>query len=399
MINNKNLDKLYSILWMLFVFVLPFSKAYPNIVLIPITILFIGLKKYKSIHFTKKDSFIFFISAVLWISFSSLLQSGIDENLKLLTKFYMLIGIFIVSRSINKDSLNILFAFIAGTLVQFLISLYGIFNYFFENGFVKLAIGKDVNSILHAERPYLGFTLTLSVLLSLYIIRKLKFKWLYIWVFVAVIFIFFVSARLASLLCILLLAHHLYIILKNQRTYLLLSSLSLATIVIVSLLFNENFQKRMRIDKDIKSSFAKFKAYEPRFIIWDCTTELIQEINPLIGVGNYQKLKAKQVKCYTSRIPQRQTSKIKFYKEKSFNTHNQFLGFLLLGGWVACLLLILFFIFSFYKSLHPIYSLTLFLFLLFFIFENVLYRQVGAQLMGFFLGFLSSKSNLIHEKK
>ena len=92
-------------------------------------------------------------------------------------------------------------------------------------------------------------------------------------------------------------------------------------------------------------------------------------------------------------------SKIKFYKEKSFNTHNQFLGFLLLGGWLACLLLLGFFLSSLYNSIHSVYSIILLLFLLFFIFENVLYRQLGAQLMGFFLGFLSSKSNLIHENK
>jgi O-antigen ligase len=384
---------------MLFVFVLPFSKAFPNLVLIPIAILFIVLKKYNNINFTKKDSFVFFISAVVWISFSSLLQNGIEESLKILTKFYMLIGIFFVSRSINQDSLKVIFAFIAGVIVKFIISTYGIFNYFFENGFVKLAIGKDVNSILNAERPYLGFTLALSVHLSLYLIRELKQKWLYAWVTIAITYVFFISARLATLLCILLLVYHLYIILKNQRIYLLLSVLVLSLVVIVSLFFNDNFQKRMRIDKDLKSSFAKFKAYEPRFIIWECATELIQQINPFIGVGNYQKLRAHQTNCYTSKIPQRQSSKIKFYKEKSFNTHNQFLGFLLLGGWLACLLLLGFFLSSFYNSIHSVYSIILFLFLLFFFFENVLYRQLGVQLMGFFLGFLSSKSNLIHGKK
>ena len=253
MINSKNLDKLYSLLWMLFVFVLPFSKAFPNLVLIPIAILFIVLRKYNNINFTKKDSFVFFISAVVWISFSSLLQNGIEENLKILTKFYMLIGIFFVSRSINQDSLKVIFAFIAGVIVKFIISTYGIFNYFFENGFVKLAIGKDINSILNAERPYLGFTLALSVHLSLYLIRELKQKWLYAWVTIAITYVFFISARLATLLCILLLVYHLYIILKNQRIYLLLSVLVLSLAVIISLFFNDNFQKRMRIDKDLKS--------------------------------------------------------------------------------------------------------------------------------------------------
>ena len=384
---------IYPFLWILFAFVLPFSKAYPNIVLIPILVSFFVFKKYKNIKFNLKDGFLFFIVTVIWITISILLQDGFSDSLKPLRNLYSFIVIYFLAQTIASHKYYVLLSFIAGTAILFLLSISGIINFYLNNGFVKLDIGFSVNEMLHGERPYIGFMLALSVFFSLHIIRKAKNRWFYIWVVIATSFIFIISARLATLLIILFLVHHLYILFKQKKVYLLLGMSSVILLIVLGFTFNENFKNRMRIENDLETTYAKFKAYEPRFIIWECTTELGQEINPLLGFGNYKTMKSELVNCYVSKIPSHQTSKIDFYKDKAFNTHNQLLGFLLLGGWFAFFSLILFFLFSFGRSSSFLYSFTLLCFLCFFIFENVLYRQLGVYLMGLFLGLLNTKQN------
>lgn len=376
-------------LWIVYAFVLPFSLAYPNLVLIPILFLFLGLKKFKQIHFYWKSSFLLFIASVFWITASGLILDGFMDTFKLLSKFYFLIGIFFLAKSINTNNLPILFSFISGTFVQFSISLYGIVTFYLNNKFLSLALGESVNEILHGERPYIGFILSLSVFFSLYIIRKLKKNWLYIWVILACVFVFFISARLATGMCIMILIHHLYVVLKQYKIYFLVGSLAILMLIIAGFAINENFQRRFHIEEDVKSSFTKFKDYEPRFIIWDCALELSNRMNPLLGMGNYKTIKTELIDCYLSKIPASKTSKKNYYQEKAFNTHNQFLSFLLLGGFISCIALILFFAVSIVKSNGTLYSFTLILFLIFFVFENVLYRQLGIHLFGFLLGLLS----------
>jgi O-antigen ligase len=114
-------------------------------------------------------------------------------------------------------------------------------------------------------------------------------------------------------------------------------------------------------------------------------------MRPIFGLGNLKTIEKELVNCYSSKIPNNQKSKLKYYQETAFNSHNQFLSFLLLGGWPACLLLILFFLFSLYRSNSILYTITLAMFLIFFIFENVLYRQLGTQLAGLLFGLLNTK--------
>jgi len=390
MISLFKQSNIYPFLWMLFAFVLPFSKAYPNIVLILILISFIVFKKYKDIKFNLKDGFMFFIVAVFWITISILLQDGFSESLKPLRNLYSLIAIYFLAQTIATKKYYVLLSFIAGTVILFLLSIIGIVTFYLNHGFVKLDIGSTVNEMLHGERPYIGFMLALSVYFSLHIIRKAKKRWLYIWVLIATSFIFI---RLATVLSILIVIHHLYILFKTKKVYLLMGFFAITILIIAAFTFNENFKNRMRIENDVQSTYAKFKAYEPRFVIWECATELSQQINPLLGFGNYKTMKSELVNCYVSKIPSHQSSKIAFYEEKAFNTHDQFFSFLLLGGWLPFFCLILFFVVSFAKSNTYLYSFTLLFFLSFFIFENVLYRQLGVYLMGLFLGLLNTKQN------
>jgi hypothetical protein len=395
--NEFLLNRIYLLLWVAFAFFLPFSKALPNLLLIPILILFLFLTKYKQIHFSWKNGFLFFIVSVAWISVSTIIQGGVGETLKLLLKFYLLIGIFFLAQSLNRNNLTILFGFISGCIIQFFISASSIIKFYLENGYLRLDIGGGVNEILHGERPYIGFTFALSILFSLFIIRKFNYQWLYIWVGLATGSIFYISARLATGMCILILIHHIYEIFKKRKAFFFIISFVLVLLTTASFFFNENFQKRMRLENDLGSTYEKFKAYEPRFIIWSCAIEVSHNMRPILGLGNLKAIEKNLVNCYLSKIPNNQKSKLKYYQEMAFNTHNQFLSFLLIGGWLACLLLILFFLFSFYRSDNILYTITLAMFLIFFIFENVLHRQLGIHLAGLLFGLLNR--NLLTENK
>ncbi|PKG42571.1 O-antigen ligase family protein [Psychroflexus sp. MES1-P1E] len=395
--NELFLNKIYLLLWVAFAFFLPFSKALPNLLLIPILILFLFLTKYKEIHFSWKNGFLFLIISVAWISVSMIIQGGVDETLKLILKFYFLIGIFFLSKSLNRNNFIILYGFIGGCIIQFLISAFSIIKFYLENGYIKLDIGGGVNEILHGERPYIGFTFALSILFSLFIIRKFKYQWLYIWVGLATGFLFYISARLATGMCILILIHHIYETFKKRKAFFFIISFVLASLITVGFFFNENFQKRMRLENDLGSTYEKFKVYEPRFIIWSCAIEVSHNMRPILGLGNLETIEKNLLNCYSSKIPNNRKNKLKYYQETAFNTHNQFLNFLLLGGWPACLLLILFFLVSFYRSNSILYTITLAMFLIFFIFENVLYRQLGIHLAGLLFGLLNT--NLLAENK
>jgi hypothetical protein len=396
--NEFLLNRIYLLLWVAFAFFLPFSKALPNLLLIPILILFLFLTKYKQIHFSWKNGFLFFIVSVAWISVSTIIQGGVGETLKLLLKFYLLIGIFFLAQSLNRNNLTILFGFISGCIIQFFISASSIIKFYLENGYLRLDIGGGVNEILHGERPYIGFTFALSILFSLFIIRKFNYQWLYIWVGLATGSIFYISARLATGICILILIHHIYEIFKKRKAFFFIISFVLVLLTTAGFFFNENFQKRMRLENDLGSTYEKFKAYEPRFIIWNCAIEVSHNMRPILGLGNLKTIKNNLVNCYSSKINNNQKSKLKYYRQTAFNTHNQFFSFFLLGGWTACLLLILFFLFSFYGSNSTLYTMTLAMFLIFFIFENVLYRQLGTQLAGLLFGLLNTKLLMKYKK-
>jgi hypothetical protein len=396
--NTLKLDKAYLFLWVAFAFFLPFSKALPNLLLIPISIIFLFSSKYKQINFSWKNGFLFLIISVAWITVSTIIQGGVEDTLKILSKFYLLIGIFFLVKSLDRNSFMVLYGFIGGSIMQFLISIYSITKFYLENGYLKLDIGRGVNEILHGERPYIGFMFALSILFSLFIIRKFKYQWLYIWVGLATGFVFYISARLATGMCILILIHHTYEAFKKRRAFFFIISFVLASLTTVGFFLNENFQKRMRLENDLGATYEKFKAYEPRFIIWSCAIEVSHNMRPIFGLGNLKTIEKELVNCYSSKIPNNRKSKLKYYQETAFNSHNQFLSFLLLGGWPACLLLILFFLFSFYGSNSTLYTITLAMFLIFFIFENVLYRQLGTQLAGLLFGLLNAKL-LIKNKK
>lgn len=397
MINTKKLEIVYLFLWVLFAFVLPFSKALPNLLLIPILIIFFYLKLYKQLNLTWKNTFLLFIISVIWITLSSFINGGLEDTLKLLSKYYVLIGVYFLVKGVKNNKFYILYGFICGSIVQFLISVYSICKSYLIKGILKLDTGGGINEILNGERPYIGIIMALSILFSLFIIRKLKYNWLYIWVALATGFVFLISARLAMGLCMLILLHHLYEILKHHKIHLFITSILLVIIVTAGLFFNNNFQNRMRISQDFELSYTKFRAYEPRFIIWDCSTEVVLKMNQILGFGSHEDIQTALVSCYETKIPNNQSKKIDYYQRKAFNTHNQFLGFLLLGGWVPCILLVLYFITSFHKSKNVLFSTTLLIFLFFFTFENVLSRQLGILLVGLLMGLLDQNLMLFNE--
>jgi hypothetical protein len=388
-----NLDNsLYLLLWVLFAFVLPFSKALPNLLLIPILFLFFYLKKYKKIQFSLKNGFVLLILSIVWITISSTIQQGLEDTLRLLSKFYILIGIFFLVSCIKNKNFKVLYGFVAGSFVQLLISLFNSIEFYLNNGFIQLDEGESVNEILHGERPYIGFILSISVLLSLYLIRNNRTKWLYVWICLATICVYYISARLAIALCLLALVQHLYIVMKHKKVYLILAGSSLLFLVVLGFAFNKNFKKRMRVEDTVEETFSKFKAYEPRFIIWDCSYQISGKMQQFFGYGNSKIIEENLVSCYSSKIPVDKIGKQEYYRSKAFNTHNQFLSFLLLGGWFSLLTLILFFLISFIKSNSTIYSTVLLFFLAFFLFENVLHRQLGVHLFGLLLGVVNVMS-------
>jgi O-antigen ligase len=165
---------------------------------------------------------------------------------------------------------------------------------------------------------------------------------------------------------------------------------SLCLVFVTSLVLNKNFINRLVINQGLTS----FIDYEPRFVIWPCATKLITEktINSVVGSGGFTKTQQLLCECYENNIDNE--SKKEWYLERKFNTHNQFLGFLLVGGIIGLIIFIYLLYQLFQTSYKNIYMFSIWIsFMLFLILENIFYRQYGCYLIAVIVLFLTQEKN------
>ena len=207
-------------------------------------------------------------------------------------------------------------------------------------------------------------------------------KWYFANIVLAVLFVLLISSRSAILL--LLMVFFIKIVYAKRKKGYILFFLGIIIITIIAFSINENLKERFFYTNTIqtqKSYLEKFKQWEPRVVIWECNFRVLKEEKALInGIGFYNT-QDKLTDCYGEII--KDPSKKVYFQRERFNTHNQFLDFLLGSGVIAFLLFITVFCFLFYRNWRSFSSVALLLSIVLFAFvESLFHRQLGAYYFG-----------------
>ncbi len=368
----------------LFVFMLPLSRAIPTILLIPLLLaLFFN---YRSLILKKFIPVLLLLAAAVWLLIIALINHSFGQDRSIFSRFLLLFFIFFTCSQVPlKKRLFIEYAFLSGMLIAIIGSSINIGIELYHNPSFMLANGGLINQILWLERPYFGFMMTLSLFICLKNAENRKQHKFYILAILFYAFTLYISARLATGLSTLLI---LLFLLKNTRIkgkYKLWGGVIFMALLFIGIGFNNSFTARLKLGDNLTQSIKKFEDYEPRFVIWPCSYHIItHKMNLFTGLKSSEKVEHELVSCYQHSITKK--SKRTYYLHEKFNSHNQFIGFFLLGGIFPFLLLVSVFLWGwFFTNISYQTKIILLLFFVFFMVENVLARQLGCYLFGTFV--------------
>ena len=348
-------------------------------------------KRIQKLDFSRllQPQFIVLGILILYWLVKGLLTSTITENKYSLLLPIILIPILVLKvKDIHKLLITVVFC---GLMIATR-AIYGVFsNYLKFNEFLPFE-GESVNEILYMERPYLGFFLVISALIAVFMVTKTpKFKFIVgFYCLYVIITIFLISARMSMLTLLIILSLYVLFYLKIplKKLIIYLSIFLLLASVLVGL--NKNLQERLFITSDFKQSIEKFERHEPRFIIWPCSYSITKSatFNSFFGLESEERLDERLGECYQSRIENKHRAN--FFVETDLNTHNQFIGTFLTSGFLGFLLLVIFFIIQIYKGRKNYFATAISIsILLFFVVENVLYRQIGVYFFALLIGLIN----------
>lgn len=369
------------------IFMLPLSMAIPNLFLPLLIIIFFLIKHPQTLN---KEIIISITAFVCFFILKGIVQKTFSQDFSVLKHLLTVLVLCFLTFKV-KNKLQVKVAYISGVFVAIIVSLFKIAHYYLKNSVLPFGNSELVHQLLLIDRPYIGFMCVLAVI---YLVKLYKdytrYKLLIVGgVILFVFYVLLISARLSALT--LLIVFFLSLIESKNIHKKQKAVVVFALVLAPSLLFlNPNFRERLKLQDTFNESITSFIDYEPRFVIWKCSKELLLSQNILLGRKGFKNVNDNQINCYENSI--KKESKRKFYIESKFNTHNQFLDVFLVGGILGLLLLLNVF-YRFFKFGNGGNYAVLVAFILFFILENVLWRQWGAYLFGILLPLSTLKSD------
>jgi O-antigen ligase len=251
-------------------------------------------------------------------------------------------------------------------------SVYG-GNYFFGNEL----------SFMQPTPTYFGIYIVFAqyLIFRFFLTSGNKMMWMAVYIFFLMV-LFFLSSKAAILSALFLSVYIAFYILTRSKLHYALKVLLIAGILsvsVASLFINPRFHslKEAIISKKWINENARF-GDDLRFLTWDASIEVIKS-NWLFGVGEARKTEA-LAKVYNAKG-------YDFPSEQLFNSHNQFLDFMVGGGLIALGLFIGGLGYLFTQSVKRKNQVLLaFLLIITFniLFENVLSRHAGILLFAVF---------------
>lgn len=262
-----------------------------------------------------------------------------------------------------------LIAFILGTLLVQLHSVWGVFQYYLSNSsWPVMNNHAKINEVLLYSRPMLGFISAISVLFSISLFRLTRRKIYLLPMLASTLVVFYISARLATLLIIIFFLSYSFVTIR-KRSWRIALLVIFTGISFVSLKYgSSNLSKRFLQLKD-----------DSRIIIWKNAFQILKENDRLFtGTNDRTKLvEDLKVKFLTddalSYEPRRE-----WFLKSNYHVHNQYLDELIVGGIIGLILLaapLLWLLFLSIKKGNLFTFLVLVSLAFFLLVENVFERQ------------------------
>ncbi len=216
---------------------------------------------------------------------------------------------------------------------------------------------------------------------------KASYFWFGMGVFLPVS-LYFLSSRSGILSCLILLPAYFIYRFRNNRKRIFLLLLVFVFVLIPVLSTNERV--KIIIDEVTNNKVMKIVHDDGRLNIWKSTIRIIKQ-NTLLGVGIgdvRDELHKEYVKIGDQDLI-----------DNNYNVHNQFLEVFVESGIVGLsifVLILLSILFMSFRTGNILFALFLFMMIIFFMFETVLYRLAGVaffSLFSFLLTYYPQKSD------
>ena len=382
----KRIDNIFDIVFSILLFSLSISMAIPNLVLA--VLFFVFLFKRDKIKVVKWYTKLLFI-VVIYIFLKALFFNALVENFSIYKHFLVVLVLSFLIYNI-KNIATVIKGSIFGVFLGVMVALFKISNFYFIHKVLPFGNTVEVQDLLLIHRPYFGFMCLITIVLIDVLLPKInskKEKIFYVIIgFIIAVFMYIIVARLSLFLLIIYLIIKTINYLKLSLVKSVLGFLTIFIFMFGAFSLNKNIKNRLHIEASYSETIKVLKNQEPRFVIWDCFFSQInnKNFNVYFGYNNRKSIQEELNGCYKERIDN--VSKRDYYVDTEFNTHNQFFDIFLEGGILGLslfLALFMFLVYSFRENFNA--SFILLSFILFFIFENLVHRQLGAYLFGIFI--------------
>lgn len=389
---NIYLPKAINITILLLIFILPFSPALGNIFLIALIVLVLINNNLSKKKFYSNLPIVTFLILSIFNLLNNTFQATYESNKIFWRLFPLLVLGFITFTQLElKNFKQFKQVSIISCFIYISICSIKTIIFYLNNGYLPFGNNAEITEILSIHRPYLGFYILINILFCLDIFLKIKTK---LHIVLAIIFTLFLTLILARLSIIgLIISIFIYFIfyskiqLKNRLIFLLSSIIIITTLTAI----NPKISERLNY-----KTYENFIDYEPRFVIWKSVSNIINndDYNAFIGYGNGKLIDEYLVENYKNEI--KNNEKREYFLSEKFNTHSQFLNYLLIGGYPLLFLFCFFFI-ALYLSVikDPLATIIITNFILFFSVENLFVRQFGCYLFIIFIGYSLIKNKPI----
>ncbi len=395
------LGSIYPFAFALLLFIVPFDdyvRALPNILLIILAITYPFIITKEDFSKLNKKGTLILLAFVFSLLLSTLINGNWKENLFVLEKVGIAVGVLLLYLPISQNS-KLKNAIIFSSLAAVLYSVFNIFMLIKNTGTFDFGENSNPLHTLLIDRLYLGFLSILSILISYKSLTKnySSYNRYHLTnIVVNILFIFLIVARMAILTLIVLAVVRLFYNLQNKKIVFI----TLAAIVIVvigAFTLNDNLSKRflyLKYGDGGQSVVERMYKQEPRTIIWACAKKIIQEgENILLGSG-FTTTEENLIACYASDIMVNKERQ-QWFLARKYNSHNQFIDIYLSAGIVSFVLFVSLFVYLFFKHRKNFFLTAIVISIVSFgLIENFLHRQIGGYYFGAVLIFL-----LLHEFK
>jgi O-antigen ligase len=369
-------------------------RAVPNVLLAILGLLFFFVIKSNDLKKCFRLDFKLFSVLLLYLVLNLAIANGFLQSVFVVEKLIIILAFYLLYLPINIEK-NVKTSFVLGVALALIVSLVRILFYILETGGFSFSEGETVTKVLITERIYLSLMAVISFIFSIEYIQKTsrRIKWLLtINIVILILFVLLVSARMA-LLSILIIGVYNLVYLKKYK--LLLSSFIITiTVLAASFMLNKNLQERFLFSNRKSSFIENFKKWEPRVEIWNCSYKIYTNnsiLEQFVGLNSFEKTNEHLVDCYSTSIIDK--TKRNWFVKTRYNTHNQYLDFLISTGIIGFLLFIGFLIVLFYKNRKSRINTSLLLAILFILLiENCFHRQIGAYIFAMIYILLSKNS-------